>query len=86
MACLAIAALFGRFWRDSTDRLFLCLTAAFVVFAANYAVLGILPLADERRTYAFVLRLVGFIAILTGVVLKDRELAEHLTADSSDTA
>ena len=60
------------------DRLFLCLAAGFWIFAINYAVLGVLPLADERRAYAFVLRLVGFVAILIGVVLKDRELVEHL--------
>lgn len=40
-------------------------------------VFGMLPLADERRAYAFVLRLVGFVMILIGVVLKDRELIEH---------
>ena len=84
MACLAIAAFFVRFWRDSRDRLFLCLSAAFVTFAANYAVLGALIPADERRAYAFVLRLVGFVAILIGIVLKDREIAEHFS-DGSDT-
>lgn len=46
--------------------------------------LGILPLVDERRAYAFLLRLVGFIAILTGVVLRDREFAEHFTSSQSD--
>lgn len=78
MACLGIGAFFVRFWRESGDRLFGCLTAAFWVFAVNYAVLGVLPLADERRAYAFALRLVGFVAILVGIVLKDRELIEHL--------
>ena len=84
MACLGVAAFFGRFWRESLDRLFLCLSAAFVTFAVNYAVLGILPLADDRRAYAFILRLVGFVAILVGIVLKDRELAEHFVRDDRD--
>jgi uncharacterized protein (TIGR04206 family) len=79
MACLAIAAFFSRFWRESEDRLFLCLGIAFAVFAINYAVLGVLPFLDERRSYAFVLRLAGFVAMLLGLALKDRELAEHVT-------
>ena len=78
MACLVVGLFFVRFWRESGDRLFLCLTSAFWIFAINYAALGVLPLADERRTYAFALRLVGFVAILIGVLLKDRELSAHL--------
>lgn len=84
MACIAIGVFFYRYWRESADRLFLCLSAAFGVFAINYAMLGILPLADERRVYAFVLRLVGFGAILLGLALKDRELADHTTRPRSD--
>lgn len=84
MACLAIAGFFGRFWRESRDRLFLCLSAAFMTFAGNYAVLGSLAVADERRAYAFVLRLVGFVAILIGILLKDREIAEHFSTGGSD--
>ena len=78
MACLAIGGHFARFWRESRDRLFLCLAAAFWIFTINYTVLGVLPLADERRAYAYVLRLVGFVAILIGILLKDRELVEYL--------
>ena len=37
MACLAIGMYFARFWRESGDRLFLCLAAAFWIFAVNYA-------------------------------------------------
>ena len=84
MACLGIGVFFVRFWRESADRLFLCLAAGFAVFAINYAVLGVLPLADERRAYAFALRLAGLIAILIGVALKDRELAKPMTLNEPD--
>jgi hypothetical protein len=84
IACLAVAAFFGRFWRESTDRLFFCLSAAFVAFAVNYGMLGLLSPADERRGYAFVIRLLAFVIILVGLGLKDRELAEHFMADSRD--
>lgn len=76
MACLAISVFFLRFWRQSEERLFLCLASGFGVFAINYAALGLLPLADEHLAYAFALRLVGFVAILVGVAMKERELAE----------
>jgi hypothetical protein len=82
MACFGAAVFFCRFWRESLDRLFVCLSVAFLIFAVNYAALGVLPLADDRRTYAFILRLIGFVAILIGIVLKDRELAEHFISDS----
>jgi hypothetical protein len=84
MACLGIALFFGRFWRESADRLFVCLGAAFVGFALNYATLGLLPALDERLGYAFVIRLLAFFAILVGLVLKDRELAEHFMSDTRD--
>jgi hypothetical protein len=84
MACLAIAVFFAKFWRDSLDRLFLCLAAAFAVFAVNYTVLGVLPLADERRAYAFVLRLIGFVAILVGILMKNEEMSVHLRLGDDD--
>ena len=59
---------------------------AFGVFAINYAALGVLPLADERRAYAFAVRLVAFVVILIGVALKDRELADRATSDRPDRA
>jgi len=84
MACFVAGLFFIRFWRESGDRLFFCLTAAFWIFAINYAALGVLPEADERRTYVFALRLVGFVAILIGILLKDRELSAHLMLNDRD--
>jgi hypothetical protein len=84
MACLGIALFFHRFWRESNDQLFACFSAAFVAFTVNYAILGVLPLADERRGYAFVIRLLAFVAIFIGMVVKGRELAEHFIADGRD--
>lgn len=86
MACVAVGTYFARFWHETGDRLFWCLAAAFWLFAVNYAAIGVLPLEDERGEYTFVLRLVGFAAILVGVLLKDRELADHLTSDIRDDA
>lgn len=84
VACLGVVLFFGRFWRESADRLFFCVSAAFVAFAVNYATLGLLPASDERRGYAFVIRLLAFLVILVGLVLKDPELAEHFVSDTRD--
>jgi Family of unknown function (DUF5985) len=84
MACLGVALFFARFWGESADRLFFCLSAAFVAFAANYATLGLLSVSDERRGYAFIIRLLAFLVILVGLVLKDRERAEHFMSGTRD--
>jgi hypothetical protein len=72
MACLAIALFFLRFWCESRDRLFVWLASGFLAFAINYGVLGAVPSADERQAYLIALRLVGFVAVIVGVVLKNR--------------
>jgi hypothetical protein len=86
MACVAVATFFVRFWRESEDRIFGCLALAFWIFAINYTLLGLLPDPDERRAYAFVLRLIGFVAILVGIVAKGREPTEHMRLTDRDTA
>jgi uncharacterized protein (TIGR04206 family) len=86
MACVAVATFFVRFWRESDDRLFACLAVAFWIFAVNYALLGLLPFADDRRAYAFALRLIGFVAILLGIIAKSRELAEYMRFPNRDEA
>ena len=67
-------------------RLFWCLAAAFWIFAVNYAAIGLLPHPDERVAYVFVLHPIGFVAILVGLTLKDRELTDHLTRMRDDAA
>ena len=78
MGCVAAATFFVRFWRESDDRLFACLAVSFWIFAVNYALLGLLPFADDRRAYAFALRIIGFVAILIGIMAKSRELADYM--------
>lgn len=73
MGCAVVALFFLRFWRQSADRLFLSFSVAFWIFALNYGLLGLVPLAQESRWYIFVLRLVGFLAILWGIVQKNRD-------------
>ena len=72
MGCVVAGLFFLRFWRDTADRLFLYFASAFWVFAIGYGVLGMVPLADEKRQYVFLLRLVGFGAIIWGIAQKNR--------------
>jgi hypothetical protein len=80
MACGAIGVFFLRFWSTSRERLFAALAVGFSALAANYTMLGLLPLADERRGYAFGIRSLAFLVILVGVLHERRDLADRFAA------
>ena len=65
------AMFFLRFWRRTADRLFLAFAAAFVLLAFNQALALWLGAADERVGYAYLLRVLGFILILSAIVDKN---------------
>ena len=77
MGCVIVALFFLRFWRESEDALFLTFSVAFAIFATNYAMLGLVSVADETRPFIFLLRLFGFVAILWGIVRKNRAGRPH---------
>jgi hypothetical protein len=70
--CAVIALFFWRYWRQSTDRLFLMFSLAFWILALDRTVLGVWQLSDEWRAYIFLLRLLAFCLILYGIVEKNR--------------
>jgi hypothetical protein len=72
----AVAALFFlRFWRRTGDRFFLAFAAAFVLLALNQAAAQWLGAADERESYIYLLRVLGFVLILAAVI--DKNLARR---------
>jgi hypothetical protein len=73
LGCLLIALFFLRFWRTTTDRLFLWFSIAFVILSVDYVVLGLLPLATEWRVPVYGVRLVAFGVMLYAIVSKNRE-------------
>ena len=75
VACAAAVAalMFGRFWQDTADRLFLWFALAFSMFAINYAAIGIVQPPEEARHWFYLIRLIGFVLILVAVVDKNRE-------------
>lgn len=68
---LVSALYFLRFWRATRDRLFLSFAVAFSLFAANQTVVTLLDVGDERSSYAYGLRAVGFLLILYAIVRKN---------------
>jgi hypothetical protein len=72
MGCAVIGLYFWRFWRQSTDRLFLIFAFAFWILALDRTVLGAMEGADEWRAYIFLVRLGAFCLIIYGIVDKNR--------------
>ena len=65
------AGFFLRFWRRTSDRLFLAFAAAFVLLAVNQALAAFLGAGDELTPYTYVLRVLGFVLILCAIIDKN---------------
>jgi hypothetical protein len=65
------AVFFLRFWRRTTDRLFLAFAAAFLLLALNQVLAAALEYGDERTPYVYSLRVLGFLLILWAIVDKN---------------
>lgn len=70
MSALA-GVFFGRYWWLSRDRFFLWFAGAFLTFGINWALL-VYDNASEYTFYIYAIRLLGFLQILTAIVLKNR--------------
>jgi hypothetical protein len=68
---LVAAGFFLRFWRQTTDRLFLAFALAFVLFALNQALASWLTVLIEPASLIYVLRVLGFIIILGAIIDKN---------------
>jgi Family of unknown function (DUF5985) len=72
-AAFLIAALFFvKFWTRTRDALFLAFAVGFVLFAAEHVLLVVLDALREERTWLYLVRLVGFLLIIAGIVVKNR--------------
>ena len=69
----AVAALFFlRFWRASTDRLFLFFAIGFALLAIQRTSLAAAALLPLPETTYYAVRLLAFLVILAGIVDKNR--------------
>ena len=69
---------FLRFWRRTSDRLFLSFAIAFALLALNQALAQWLGAADERVGYAYLLRVIGFVLILVAIIDKNLQRGRRL--------
>jgi len=72
IAMCAVAVLFFlRYWWLTRDRFFVWFAFAFVAFGVNWAL--VVSDAAEHTPYIYVVRFVGFLAIIAGIARKNRE-------------
>ena len=68
---LVAGLLFLSFWRESRDRLFMYFAVGFWMIGASWAALGLFSPSHEARPYVYGLRLVAFVLIIAGIVVKN---------------
>jgi hypothetical protein len=70
----AVAGLFFlRFWRRTTDGLFLAFAAAFWLLALSQALLVLFPSTIEDRSWIYVIRLLAFSTIIVAIFRKNAD-------------
>jgi hypothetical protein len=72
MASVIVALFFLRFWRKTRDRLFCIFAIAFFLLGLNWLLLALLRRDEETTALLYTLRLLAFIAILVGIIDKNR--------------
>lgn len=73
MGHLVAALFFLKFWTRTREPLFAAFAVAFSLFATEQALLAMAQVAREERTWFYLLRLCGFVLIIAGIVMKNRE-------------
>ena len=73
MASFTVALFFVRYWRKSRDRLFLFFCVAFLIFGLERVLIAWSGDPNSERTAAlYLIRCLGFVLILAGIVDKNR--------------
>lgn len=71
MGFAVCSAFFVRFWRRTSDSLFLVFSVAFFLLALNQALTTLLGHVFEERSWLYVLRLIAFLIIIIAIVRKN---------------
>jgi hypothetical protein len=66
---------FFKFWKRTGDRLFIHFAVAFWLLVLNQLVTSIPVVVDETGGYEYLLRVIGFIVIIAGII--DKNFASH---------
>jgi hypothetical protein len=71
-AGFVLASLFFlSFWRRTGDSLFAAFAAAFLLLAANQALITLAGIPEEHRSWVYLLRLAAFALLIVAVVRKN---------------
>lgn len=72
MADMVAALFFGRFYRDSRDRLFLWFAAGFVLLGVQRSLLAMADMFAIDPLWYYVIRLAAFLLFLAAIIDKNR--------------
>lgn len=68
---LVVAMFFLRFWRRTGDTLFAAFALAFLVLAANQAIVTLSDIERESLSWLYLLRAIAFALIIVAVAIKN---------------
>lgn len=71
MGCWVASMFFLRFWRASSERLFLIFSISFGMMAVERVILELTDPLDEFRPYVYLIRLSAFLFLIAGIVMKN---------------
>ncbi|HEX4051980.1 MAG TPA: DUF5985 family protein [Steroidobacteraceae bacterium] len=72
MASLVPALFFLRYWRSSRERLFAFFAVAFGLMALQWTLSSLTGTDEADHSYVLLLRILAFVAIIVGVLDKNR--------------
>lgn len=71
---LLASLFFLRFWKRTSDSLFLAFATAFALLGLGQAIQALASIPQEERSYIFLIRLAAFTIILAAIVRKNRSV------------
>lgn len=72
MACFAAGFFFFRFWKKTSDQLFIMFAVAFWLLAVERIMLSYVGANNEPRPEIYLIRLSAFLVILYAIIKKNR--------------
>ena len=72
VSCLVAGFFFFRFWKKTSDSLFMMFSFAFWILAIERLVLGYIGTQHEPQPQIYLIRLTAFLLILSAIVRKNR--------------
>jgi uncharacterized membrane protein HdeD (DUF308 family) len=72
-ASLTVGLFFLRFWKDTSDQLFLFFAMSFLLEGLNRAALGLSDNPNEDQPFFYFVRFLSYVLILIGIVNKNRK-------------